>query len=200
MTEKEELKGEIDEMVEDMIGDLKRRLGDRLESVTLVGSYVTGRISMDRPDVNMVVFFKEFAMPKDLIELGKILYRTVDKFKEYFVVRLEFRPYRFVYPIHRGEQEVFINPLILNMGEKDLEFPFNLPHWVLGGMREVRKVVHGSDVLKDLDLDLNTERVIKGGFREIPFIKLHLDRAPLGYDISKDTALFFNACSTTLRG
>jgi predicted nucleotidyltransferase len=187
-----QLKQKVDELVEFLVDNLKRKLGGRLETITLVGSYVVGKLSIDRPDINMVLIFKNYATPKDLIDLGKVLHDTVGKFREFFSVRLEYRPYRFVYPAQRRGHEVFVNPLILNLAEKDFEFPFNLPHWVLGGMREVQKVVHGTDVLRDLDLDLTTERVIGGGFRELPFIKIHLDRAPLGYDISKDTDLFFN--------
>lgn len=186
------LKQKIDEMVDYLVEGLKKSLGDRLESITLTGSYVVGKISIDRPDVNIILFFKNWMTPDDLILLGDVLYDTVKKFQKYFSVRPEFRPYRFPHPVVRKKQEVFVNPLLLNMAEKDLEFPFNIPHWVFAGMKEMRKVVFGSDVLATLDVELTPQRVIAGGFRELPFIKIHLDRIPVAYDINKDCDLFFN--------
>lgn len=189
---KNEIRQKIDEMVDYLVGELKRKLGYRLESVTLTGSYAIGKVSEERPDINMILFFKGVMLPDDSVELGRILNGTIEKFKGDFGVRLEFRPFRFVYPRYKKEPEVFVNPLILNMAEKDLEFPFNIPHYILAGMAGMRKVVFGTDVLASVDLEVTKGRIIGGAFRVLPLGKLQLDRAPIAYDVDKESDLLFS--------
>lgn len=183
-------KEKIDNVVNYLIEILKKKLGMRLESINLIGSYALGKVSLDRPDVNLILFFKGWATAEDYIEFGKILYEVVNKFKDEFSVRLEFRPFRFVYPIVRGKLELFINPLLLNTAEKDRNF--NLDPQFLDGAKATRKVVYGTDVLGDMEFEITKENVRKGITFLFPMIKIQLDRAPLVYDINKDPDLLFN--------
>lgn len=192
--QKEQIKEKIDELIDELIKSLKEKLGNRLESIILTGSYAIGKISYDRPDVNLILFFKERFAPEDSIMLSKIFSRLVKKFKEEYVVRPEFRPFRFVYPRIRDKEkmEVFINPLILNMADINEEFPFNQGHYILAGMKKMGKVVFGSDPLIGIDLKITKERVVKNMFRIWWTYKIQIDRTPLAYDIEKDCDLFFN--------
>ena len=49
----------VDKLVGFINQEIKKRLGKKLESVYLVGSYTQGKISSSRPDINWLLIHKE---------------------------------------------------------------------------------------------------------------------------------------------
>jgi len=90
------------------------KLGDTLQSIYLVGSYPSGKVSLNRPDINWLLVWKGFVSGIDLWTLGEILTSTIEKFRQGVVIRPEFRPFKFSYPIERGKDECFVNITVVS--------------------------------------------------------------------------------------
>ena len=57
--EKENFKLKIDEFLEDLTNTLKEEISYCLDSIVLVGSYTIGKISLERPNVNILIFLND---------------------------------------------------------------------------------------------------------------------------------------------
>lgn len=181
----------IDEMMDDFYSRLEEEC-DKLKSITVTGSYSTGKISLSRPDINLMVFFEPRLTAETSLKLGEIFSDLMEKYSEHFALRAEFRPFRFTQPQIQKAEEVFLNPLFLNMADKDMEpFPFGIKDDILEGMKSMREVVYGEDVMDEVELTVNLKRVIMGESQILPIMNYHLWRAPLIYG-REDVYSFFN--------
>jgi len=180
----------IDSLVDFFNSEFQTKLGKRLETVMIVGSYAQGKLSLDRPDINYVIIWKERGTADDYLELGKILADSIQKFLEDFVVRPEFRPYKFSYPAKRKDKEVFVNISCLNYFDKHNNF--FIPDFVLDGFYQTRKIIFGYDVLANIDITVTKKSVVKNAIAKLSSHKVQLDRIPLVYNINKDSDLIFN--------
>jgi len=188
----EELKTELDAMMEDLFSRLQLGLEDALEGVTLTGSYAIGKFSPSRPDINFFLFLKPNPPAKIYLTLGEIFTDLIDRYADTFIIRPEFRPFKFSQPRGKGKLEVFLNPLIADLGEKLADPPFGISKNVLHGMKEMRKVTYGPDILGEMDLTFGKEAVVKSALRDLSIFKVQLIRAPSTYDLNKDYPLLFN--------
>lgn len=185
-----QIKQAIDRLMNALVGNLKKELAHCLESITLTGSYTVDDIAPQRPNVNIIIFFKPNATADDYIKLGDVFYSTAKKHLDYFRIRIDMLPFRFAPPIGSKELEFTITPLILNTAQKDQKPPFGVPSNVLEGMRAMRKVVFGSDILDTVDLTYSKADVMQWAFFDIGVMyRNQLIRAPLTYDINENLDL-----------
>jgi len=192
--EKKEIWEKVLLIGEDIGRRIKGALKEQLEGVTFLGSYVTGKIVFDRPDIDLMIFFKERAQPEHYWKLGEIWSSIEKTYQDSFNIRMEFRPFRFIYPriYDKGKLDFFINPIFANMSERDLEFPFGIPKYVLSGFRETRKVYFGTDVLGNMDLSFTPAEMREGVMRDLAMFALQLSRAPTQYDLDTEYHLLYN--------
>ena len=188
-----ELSQNLEELTTDLFKDIKKRLGDKVESLTLVGSYATGTFSLQRPDINFHIIFKETAGAEEKLILGEILSRIVHKFENRFTIRLEYRPFKFPAPYGKTDKfEIFINPIVNNVQDVHGDYPLNMPRNVLAGMKKTRKVVFGKDVLGEIPTEIDKAYVLKTSFRDLGIFRTQLKYAALSYDLTKASPKLMN--------
>ena len=187
-----ELKSKIDRAVNDLISQLKERIGDKIECLALVGSYAIDKMSLDKPDVNIFLCLNEKASADTYLEIGEILTNLIHKYSDYFSIRPEFRPFKFPSPFIKKEPEVLINLNVHSILDKEGEFPFGVPKSVLKGFLSMQKVIYGKDVLGSLNLDFDKEYIIKVAFRDLSIMRMQLKNAPLAYNLKKDLSLLMH--------
>lgn len=180
----------IDKLTTLLNSQMQSRLGDRIETLMYLGSYAQGRISLDRPDINYVLIWKNRGTSDDYLTLGEILSEAISEFLDRFVVRPEFRPYKFSYPVARKERDVFVNISCFDMADKDRKF--FLPEYVLDGFKHSRKMLYGTDVFADMEFEVTKQSILESAMRKLASHKIQLDRVPLTYDIERDFDLIFN--------
>lgn len=185
----------IDELVNFLNTEIKRELGDRLESSYIVGSYTKGNISLTRPDINWLLIHKDPVQDITRWKLGEVLTNTIDHFISDFVVRPEPRPFKFSYPVKRGKNEVFVNFSIATNAPSPEEFKrknFFLPEYVLEGFKASRGLIFGSDVLKKINFEVTKKSIHEDAPNKISAHKIQLDRIPMVYHFKRDVDLIFN--------
>lgn len=194
-----QLKQKIDEMVNEIVDNVKSKLGIYIESITLSGSYAIGRMSLERPNVNILVFVKPNPRADLYLETGRILYSIGEKYLEFFRFRVDPFPFRFARPIGEKDVEVSVNLNLYEMADKDLVMwitpdkkiraPFGAPEPVIQSFKAMRKVVFGTDVLGGMEFHVAHEDILLNVLREFPTYRLQLTRAPMTYDIDEDYEL-----------
>jgi len=189
---KAELKKELDEMLTELFGELKKQMKKNLKGITLTGSYALGKFSPSRPDINFFLFLGPNPPAETYLALGKVFTWLIERYDGKFAIRSEFRPFKFPYPISQRGLEVFINPLLADLAERETDPPFGISVPVLHGMSAVRKVIFGPDFLKEINLSFGKDTVIRSALRDLAIFKLQLIRAPSTYNLNRDFRLLFN--------
>lgn len=187
-------KKDIDKLVGFINQEIENNLGRRLESVYLVGSYAKGKVSLSRPDINWLLIHKEPVQDDSRWKLGQILTRAIDTFVNDFIVRPEPRPFKFSYPIKKGD-EVFVNISIVSAAASPEEFKRKnsfIPEYVFEGFKKSRKLIFGKDILGDIDFKVSRETIQATAIEKIVSHKVQLDRIPLTYHLNRDIDLIFN--------
>lgn len=183
---KEQIKEKIDQLINELIEILKKELSHCLESVTLTGSYPIGKISLDRPNVNILIFVKPSVSANDYLKIGEVFYKSSEKYKDYFGIKIDSLPFRYGIPTGKEGLQLVLTPNVLNMAEKDQKPSFGIPHNVLEGMKATRKVVFGSDPLSEVDLTYTRKDLIQWAFFDVGVLFRNLlIRAPLSYDVGE---------------
>lgn len=183
------------ELVNFITQQLQENFGNQISSCYLVGSYAQGNVSKSRPDINWLLIWEDPPTGKEIWTLGEILTNTVNKFEDSYIVRPEFRPFKFSYPIKRGQKEVFINitnVVSANTQEKFKKKNSYIPEYIFLGFKESRKLVFGDDLLEKFDFEISKESVKKSAMKKIISHKIQLDRIPLVYNLEEDIDLLFN--------
>ena len=154
------LKEKIDPIVNNFIENLTTKLSERLECVGIIGGYARGQIIESWPDVNFFIIFKDRSNADDWLALGEVVNKIIDKYRKDFRIKVEFRPVRYLYPKGEGETDLFITLSVFDGADKYMKPPFGVSELFLSGVKNSMKVVFGSDILKDLSLEI-TEDTIK---------------------------------------
>jgi predicted nucleotidyltransferase len=184
----------IDKLVSFLNLRIKRKLGNRLESVYVVGSYTQGKISLSRPDINWLLVHKDSIQDDSRWKLGEILTEAIDKFIDDFVIRPEFRPFKFSYPAKRG-QELFVNVSIVTNASSPDDFKKRnsfIPEYVFEGFKATRSLIFGKDILKGINFQVSKRSIHADAINKIASHKIQLDRIPLTYHLKRDIDLVFN--------
>lgn len=193
--DKKKIKQKIDQFVKELLEKIQKELGDWLVGITLTGSYAVGRISLENPNVNILLFVKPKHPADFYLKLGDLLYQLGYSYLDYFNFQPALFPFRFAQPL--GEKDVTLTVHIdpFNLTERDLEMwlgpkvkiktPFGFPEVVLSGFQSMRKVIWGKDILGEMKFDLKNEDMIFGVIKDFPLYRLQLTRAPLTYDFNK---------------
>jgi predicted nucleotidyltransferase len=194
MNEKDKRKN-IEEVANYFKNKCSNKLKNRLASFYFVGSYAFGKISLDRPDINFLFIFKGKIEPKDLLKLGEICRDTIKKFKDKLSVRVEFRPFRYIYPKFKKEYNVFLNPITIS--EVDIKTTGVIfQKWFTEGLKSANKLIIGEDILSKIETSpITHEDLLKGAMMDLLFFKLPLERAPTQYDEDEYELLFNEALS-----
>ena len=188
--QKEEFKSKIDELVNETIESLKKELSYCIESIVLTGSYTIGKMALERPNVNFLIFVKSNVSADDYLKIGEIFYRTAKKYKEYFGIRIDSLPFRFGIPIGKKEYQLILTPNVVSIATKDQNPPFGIPKNVLEGMMATRKVVFGGDSLAEIDTTYTKEDLLQWAFFDVGILFRNLlMRAPLSYDVEENLDL-----------
>ena len=175
------------------------KLGDTLQSIYLVGSYPSGKVSLNRPDINWLLVWKGFVSGIDLWTLGEILTSTIEKFRQGVVIRPEFRPFKFSYPIERGKDECFVNITVVSGAATTEDFKKKnsfVPEYVFSGFKDSRKLIWGEDTLSNMEFAVSADEIKRGAMQKIMSHKIQLDRIPLVYHIKRDSDLIFSESIT----
>lgn len=169
----------------------KEKLCERMESLYITGSYVFNKISLDRPDINFLLIFKGRTMPDDYLKQGEICREIIEQFKNECSVRIEFRPFRYLYPKVRKDFDIFLNPILISVDEiKDMGCIFT--KLFTEGLQSANKLIYGKDILNDIKIgEITKQDVLKGAMFDLPFFTIPLTRAPAQYDDS-ETDLLLN--------
>lgn len=188
--EKETFKLKIDELLEDLTNTLKEEVCHCLDSIILVGSYTIGKISLERPNVNILIFVNDKIKPEDYLRIGNIFYKTGDKYKDYFSIKIDSLPFRFGIPNIKKEPQLVLTPNLLLISEKNINPPFGIPKNVLEGMASTSKVIFGSDHLSKIDLTYSKQEFLQWAFYDIGVLFRNLlTRAPLSYQVESNIDL-----------
>jgi len=188
--QKEQIKNKIDRLINELVNNLKQELSYCIESIILRGSYTIGKMSLDRPNVNILIFVKPSVSGTDYLKTGEIFYRTASNYEEYFAVKIDSLPFRLGLPTSEKGLQLVLTPNVLNMAEKSQNPPFGIPCNVLEGMSATKKVVFGSDPLSEIDLTYTRKDLIQWAFFDVGVLFRNLlMRAPLSYDVEKHLGL-----------
>ena len=183
----------VDEVAKEFENACKEGLSNRLESFYIVGSYAFDKISLDRPDINFLIVLKGYPVPDDHLKIGKICRDLANTFKKKCVVRIEFRPFRYIYPKSKSDYEVFLNPIVVSTKEVQA-MGCIFTKWFTEGLKDANKLLYGTDFLKTLKIGAITrEDIFKGAMFDLPFFTIPLTRAPAQYDESESSLLFNEA-------
>lgn len=185
------LKEKIDSIVNDFVKNLTARLSERLECISIMGGYARGQIIEAWPDINFFIVFKDKSSADDWLILGDVVNKLIQKYKDDFRIKIEFRPLRYLYPKGEGETDLFISLSVFDGADKYKKPPFNVSELVLSGMKNSMKVVFGSNILKDLPLEITTKS-IESAMMDVLFFRIQLVRIPVQYDLDKETSIFLN--------
>lgn len=194
-------KKQIDEVVNYFAEKVKEKLSDKVQCISLFGSYARGDYSKDRPDVNLGVYFKERFSPQDAVILSDVIYNTIEQFKNKLTVLPEPRP--FAYPeIPKGVSNfIFLNICPLSIGEKNNPFlPFGVDITFLSGVKAFEKELYGTTPLKDFKIKVDINAVKATTKSLLPTILLNLLRLPLAKNFYDNTATIFNESMSSGKG
>ncbi len=161
-------------------------LSKRLYSLYTIGSFVTGNISLDRPDLNFLLIFKQYTQPSDFLTLGQICQELEAEFAQSASIRVEFRPFRFILPHYQNNFEISLNPIITSIEEiKNMGNVIFNP-WFTQGLKANNKLLFGEDFLKILNPPAVTRELLKryAPF-DLAFFTIPLSRAPAQYTPSQ---------------
>jgi hypothetical protein len=183
----------VDEVFMSFTDFCRKELGARIESLYSVGSYAFGKISIERPDLNFLIVLKQDAVPQDYLALGHVCQRMSNVFQGKCGIRVEFRPFRYIYPKTRADYDIFLNPIVTSVGEvraRGVIFNKYFTH----GMKGANKLIAGADFLSELHVSkLTRQDIIQGALFDLPFLTIPLTRAPAQYDENEYDLLFNEA-------
>jgi len=181
----------VDDAVSTFVEFYKAKLGERLESLYVTGSYAIDKISLDRPDINFLLIFKGRTTPDDYLTHGEICRQIIDRFSSECSIRVEFRPFRYLYPKVRGKYDIFVNPILSSIDDiRNMGCIFTKTF--TQGLKSSNKLLYGNDLLSTVEVgELTMQDLVKGAMFDLPFFMIPLTCAPAQYDES-DSDLLFN--------
>jgi len=183
----------VEEVADSFVGLCKQKLNARIESLYAVGSYAFGKMSMDRPDLNFLLILSEYATPSDYLVIGEICREIPKDFRKHCSVRVEFRPFRYIYPKIRSSYDVFLNPIIVSTNEIRMRGMI-FSKWFTEGMKGTNKLLFGKDFLPSVSVGtISKQDIFQGALFDLPFFTIPLTRAPAQYDDDECDLLFNEA-------
>ena len=153
-----------------------------LESFYLVGSFVSGGISPDRPDLNYLLIFKKNVLPENYLMIGQITQALETRFAQLTSIRIEFRPFRYIIPHYHHDFEISINPIIISTAEITNMGNVIFNPWFTHALKSNHKLLFGKDYLRSLSPPIPNHQMLKtAAFFDLAFFTLPLSRAPAQY-------------------
>ncbi|KKU91952.1 MAG: hypothetical protein UY21_C0008G0011 [Microgenomates group bacterium GW2011_GWA1_48_10] len=169
---------------------VKEKLSPRLKSFYLVGSYILGKISDQRPDINFLLVFDEFTGPQDYLSVGEVCQALEKEFAKQATIKIEFRPFRYIKPRFKNSLEVSVNPIIISTGEIQAMGGVIMNKWMTEGLKSSYKLLLGEDVLSKMTVPPITSGDLRqSGMMSLSFFSIPLSRAPAQYSDSEANLL-----------
>jgi len=190
------LKKTINSIVAELIENTVSRLGNKIESINIVGSYAIGKYSLQAPNVNFEIISKPNESPNLYLPLSEIFLNLIEKFKKDINIFHDLKPYRqTLYLPIKNKITLTINTGLLDL--RDIKRNFDIPAYVLRGWIDTRKVIYGKDVLGKLKVEVKKNRVLVEQKRFVLLtIKKQLEKVPYTYDWHKYPELLFEEALT----
>jgi len=158
---------------------VKSKLSSRLKSFYIVGSYVFGKVSEQKPDVNFLLIFDKSTTPQDYLLVGEICRNIEDEFSKEATVKIEFRPFRYIKPRYTNDTEVSINPILISTGEIQAMGGVVFNKWFTEGLKNTGELLFGQDFLASIPtLELSRKDLERNS---LMFFSIPLSRAPSQY-------------------
>jgi len=187
---KENFKLKIDDFLEDLTNILKKEINYCLESIILTGSYTIGKMSLERPNVNILIFLNDKVKSESYLKIGDIFDKTGNKYKDYFSIKIDSLPLKFGIPNIRKEPELIITVNLFLISEKNINPPFGIPKNVLEGMKNTSKVIFGHNYLSDINLTYSKKEFLQSASHSVGVLfRSFLMRDPLIYPLKKNIDL-----------
>lgn len=185
---------ELNQLVLYINKSVEAYLSPKLKSMYLVGNFASGKISEARPDINWLLFWLSEPLAEDLWILGNVLTTTINLFEDKFIVRPEFRTFKFYYTSKKAEQEVFVtfNNLIYSPDFAKFRELNALPDYILAGFKSTRKLILGDDILADMAFEVSTEDILTTGLQKIRYHRDLLTKVPLTYHLQLELPIVYN--------
>jgi hypothetical protein len=182
----------VDLVINSLVERFKNELKSNIESIFIAGSYATGTISNQCPNVNLYIISKPNKSNELFFPLSKIFYEIKNNFKDKINIVADLKPYRFAY--YKPVKDKITLTIRLNIFDmRDGDKKFMVPDYVLRGWLNSEKVLYGQDVLKDLPIKVEVSPEIINQKRFVLLtIMQQLKHIPFTYDWSKEPELLFH--------
>lgn len=190
------IKKTVDLIVAEFIEHTVSRLGKKIESINIVGSYAIGKYSLQAPNVNFEIISKANESVNLYLPLSNIFLDLAKKFKKDINIFHDLKPYRqTLFVPEKNKTTLTINSGLLDM--RDIKRNFDVPAYVLRGWITTRKVVYGKDVLGKLKFEIKKNRMLIEQKRFVLLtIKKQLEKVPYTYDWRKYPELLLEEALT----
>ena len=169
-----------------------------LEGVGVTGSFARkGDFSLSRPDINFA-FFTASTSRRFLWKTGRIVTQLGQEYNQFFNLRPEFHPERFAYPFQRDKSKIdlFFKVAFFEKDRRDDPFPFGRPPHVLEGHQLSLQQLHGKNYLAGIKIKTDNANILRSCIYVLSQWQRKIKLAPLSYNLTKDTDLFFNEVLT----
>lgn len=189
-SEKREL---IDQVAESFESLCNNHFNKRIHSLYIVGSYAFNKVSLDRPDINFLIILKGRTTSNDYLILGELCHKIIKNFQDKCSVKIEFRPFRYIYSKIKRDYDVFLNPIIQSVDEIN-SIGHIFTKWFTIGLKNANKLLSGQDFLKTLNISTITKQdIFQGAIFDLSFFTIPLARAPAQYSEDEYDLLFNEA-------
>ncbi len=181
----------LQRFIQDLKDDLVKEIEEYLFSITVSGSFAAGNLSKKAPDINLQIFLTPTPPPSVYIKIGEVIRRIARKYKDYFGLRVDFRPFSFPPPIVKRKPMISLHLMICDMSQKNLPRPFGIPKFVLRGLTKSYNVLYGEDPFKEIDLSISYDEILKDIIQDCGIIEFILTRLPVTKDPKEECSDFF---------
>lgn len=190
--EPQELQRTIDEIVQTIVGRLASEFREKIESIFVAGSYATKTYSLQFPNVNLYVISKANESSGLFIPLSRVFHEIKEEFRERINITADLKPYRFAcYTPQKDKVTLSVRINLFDMRDKARNFM--VPDYVLRGWLKSQRILFGSDILKELKINVSTDIATLNQKRFIlTTIMQQLKHMPLTYDWRKEPELLFS--------
>ncbi|MFC1780190.1 hypothetical protein ACFLY9_00635 [Patescibacteria group bacterium] len=172
----------VDSVCTYSVDSFKERLGDKLMSLYVIGSMTERKISIQRPDINLLIILKGNVSSDNFLAIGDVCREIEYEFRNVAMIKIEFRPFRYILPRFKNDLEISVNPIII--GTEDIKRSGGIiaNKWFTKGLKKSNILIHGKEMLKGLKVDKITRDDIKEGIIfDLSFFTVPLTRAPSQY-------------------
>jgi hypothetical protein len=192
MSSRTDLESTIDAVVESFVKALTSELSNNIESLFVAGSYATRTFSLQYPNVNLYVISKANKSSELFLPISKIFHSIRRQFSEKINIAADLKPYRFAYfKPQKGRPTLSLRVNVFDMRDRDQNF--TVPNYVLRGWAKSEKLLFGTEVLKNLKIEVRVDPTVLNQKRFVLLtIMQQLKHMPFSYDWTEEPELLYS--------